>query len=63
MLNVLSTAGASILAIGYLLPAIYLRLVIEVWRDRRRESMAGSRVGVERPVASANREFHRDSNR
>ena len=34
MLNVLSTAGASILGVGYVMPLFYLHLVVEIWQDR-----------------------------
>ena len=35
VLNVMSTAGASILAVGYLLPLAYLDLVVALRRGRR----------------------------
>ena len=41
VLNVFSTAGATVLGVGYLLPMIYLVWSLEVWRDCREQSLAG----------------------
>ena len=43
VLNVLSTAGASILAVGYLLPLIYL--IYSLFRGRSRRPIRGARRG------------------
>ena len=53
VLNVLSSAGASILAVGYLLPLVYLLLVAALRQARRRQSVAGDRAGMADAVAAA----------
>ena len=64
VLNVLSTAGASILAVGYLLP-LDLSDVLDSLRARRRPAnpwgATGPRVGG--PVAAADRELRGDAGR
>ncbi len=47
VLNVLSTAGASILAVGFLMPHDLLRLESAVRQGRGRQSLARRRPGVE----------------
>ena len=47
VLNVLSTAGASILAVGYVLPMIYFTVVAALWRDCAAESVERGRPGVD----------------
>ena len=47
VLNVLSTAGASILALGYLLPLIYLLWSLRYGDDGRTESLGSRRTGVD----------------
>jgi len=41
ILNVFSTAGATILGVGYLLPVLYLTWSLKVRRNRRQQSLAG----------------------
>ena len=47
VLHVLSTAGASILGIGYLLPMIYFPQVIAVWKARGCQPLGCRRIGVD----------------
>ena len=63
MLNVMSTAGASILAVGYVLPLIYLIWSLRYGRSRRHESVAGDRPGVANAVAAADRQLRRNADR
>ena len=63
VLNVLSTAGATVLGIGYLHADDLHDLVAQVRRDRRPESVAGHRPRVADSIAAADRELHRDSDR
>ncbi len=55
VLNVMSTAGASILAIGYLLPLVYLLLLAALWQGGRAEPVGcdGPRVAHEFATAPA----------
>ena len=46
VLNVLSTAGASILGVGYMIPLIYLPVVAEVWRAGRQQSLGREGTGM-----------------
>ena len=57
VLNVLSSAGASILAIGYLLPHSLPGLVAQVRKDRGIQSMAGGWAGMVRFVTATDREL------
>ena len=63
VLNVISTAGASVLAVGYALPIFYLALVAEVRTQGRRESVGRGRSGVDDVVAAAEGELPRDAGR
>ena len=47
VLNVLSTAGASILAVGYFLPLAYLLWSLALRKSRGPESLAGDRPGMD----------------
>ena len=60
VLNVLSTAGATVLGVGYMLPMLYLGLVAEVWSDRGKQPLAGDRTRVADSVAAADRELYRE---
>ena len=51
--NVLSTAGASILAIGYLLPLIYFLWSLFYGKNAGRKSVARDRAGMENAFAAA----------
>ena len=57
VLNVLSTAGASILAVGYALPLTYLIGSSVVRQTGRRKPMVGDRPGVANAFAAANTQF------
>ena len=61
--NVLSTAGATVLAVGYLLPMVYFTYSILRGKPAPAESVGrqGSRVG--NPVAATNRELRGDADR
>ena len=63
VLNVLSTAGASILAVGYFLPLIYFTYSLLRGAEGAGRSVGrqGARVGD--PVAAADRELHGDADR
>ena len=61
VLNVLSSAGASILAVGYLLPLAYLFWSLRYGAPRRPESVAGDRAGMADAVAAADRKLCRDA--
>ena len=57
--NVLSSAGASILAVGYLLPLFYLLWSL-FWGQRgRRQSVGGHGAGVADVVAAAEAQLRR----
>ena len=57
VLHVLSTAGASVLAVGYLLPMVYLHLVAAVRRSGGRESLGRDGPGMDDAVAAAGPNF------
>ena len=57
VLNVLSTAGASILGVGYLLPMIYLMWSLRYGPRRGGEPVGRDRPRVEDAVAAADREL------
>ena len=59
VLNVFSTAGASILGIGYLIPLCYLAYSM-LWPAGTEESVGGCRARVADLLASAHRELCRD---
>ncbi len=61
VLNVFSTAGATILGVGYLLPVLYLTWSLKYGADRGQQSLAGHGTGVADAVAAADRELPRDS--
>ena len=61
-LNVLSTAGASILAIGYVASISVFDLVAQVRADRWRKSLACNRIGVDDTIAASCREFSQSPN-
>ena len=63
VLNVLSSAGASILGVGYLLPLVYLLWSLRYGRDRRPESVGRRRPRVADAVAAADRELRGDAGR
>ena len=63
VLNVLSTAGASILGVGYLLPLIYLIWSLRYGKHRRLEPVGRRRPRVEDDVAAADRQLRRDADR
>ena len=63
VLNVLSSAGASILGVGYLLPMIYLDLVAALRPHRRLEPVGRGRPRVDHDVAAADRELRRNAGR
>ena len=63
MLNVLSSAGASILGVGYLLPLIYLMWSLRYGTARRLEPVGRGRPRVDDDVAAADRELRRDAGR
>ena len=59
VLNVLSSAGATILAAGYLLPLAYLTWSL-FWGAGARQSLGGDRARMADAVAAADRELRRD---
>ena len=63
VLNVLSSAGASILGVGYLIPMIYLMWSLRYGRARRLESVGRGRPRVDDDVAAADGEFRGDADR
>ena len=63
VLNVMSTAGASILAIGYLTADDLYAVVFAVRQDRRAESVGGRRSGMADVFTAAHREFHQNTRR
>ena len=63
VLNVLSSAGASILGVGYLIPMVYLAWSLRYGRHRRLESLGRGRPRVDDDVAAADRELRRDAGR
>ena len=63
VLNVLSSAGASILGVGYLMPMVYLMWSLRYGQDRRREPVGRGRPRVDDDVAAADRELRGDADR
>ncbi len=63
VLNVLSTAGASILAIGYLLPAMYLLWSLKYGKIAGSQSLAGDGLGVADSIAALERQFSGNAGR
>ena len=63
VLNVLSSAGASILGVGYLLPMIYLMWSLRYGTRRRLEPVGRGRPRVDDDVAAADRELRGDAGR
>ena len=63
VLNVLSSAGASILGLGYLHPGHLFRLVAEVRRSGRQQPVGRVGPRVAHPVAAAHRELHGSADR
>ena len=63
VLNVLSSAGATILAGGLSSAAGLSRLVAVLWRARARESLARHGARMADAIAAADGEFHRDARR
>ena len=61
MLNVLSSAGATILACAYLLPLGYLVWSLFCGAARAGQSLGRDRPGMADAIAAADREFHRDA--
>ena len=59
--NVMSSAGASILAVGYFLPLFYLTLFVDVRPSGRTESVASHRPGMADAVAAAEGQFRGDA--
>jgi heme/copper-type cytochrome/quinol oxidase subunit 1 len=51
VLNVLSTAGAAILAIGYLLPAVYFLWSLKYGKIAEANPLRGYRIAVAGPIA------------
>ena len=56
-------AGASILAVGYLLPLVYLLWSLRYGQSRRGESMAGDRSGMDDRHRRRPRQFRDDTDR
>ena len=63
VLNVMSTAGASILAVGYVLPLVYLLLSLRQPAERGPEPVGGDRPGVADVLAAAGAQLRRDPRR
>ena len=63
VLNVMSTAGASILAVGYLLPLVYLLLSLWLGAGGRRQPVARHGPGVADRLAAADAQLRRDARR
>ena len=63
VLNVLSSAGASILGVGYLIPMIYLMWSLRYGTARRREPVGRGRPRVDDDVAAADGELRGDADR
>ena len=59
VLNVMSSAGASILAVGYVLPMVYFTYSMFAGERRHGRSVGREGTGVGDPVAAADREFRR----
>ena len=60
MLHVLSTAGASVLAVGYVMPMIYFIWSLKYGPGRRRQSVGRHRPRMEDRFAAAAAQFRRD---
>ena len=63
VLNVMSTAGASILAVGYVLPLAYLLLSLRQAAERRAQPLARHGPGVADRLAAAGPQLRRSSRR
>ena len=63
VLNVLSSAGASILGVGYLIPMVYLMWSLRYGRVAGVEPVGRGRPRVDDDVAAADREFRGDADR
>ena len=63
VLNVMSTAGASVLAVGYALPLFYLIWSLRFGRPAGPQSVGRRRSGVGDVVAAAEGELPRDAGR
>ena len=63
VLNVLSSAGASILGVGYRAPGDLLAVVAEARRGRRQQSLGGLGPRVAHPVTAADRELRGGADR
>ncbi len=63
VLNVMSSAGASILAVGYVLPLFYLILVAVRRQAGRTQSVGRDRPGMANAVAAADAQLRRDAHR
>ena len=61
--NVLSSAGASILAVGYVLPLVYLLLSLKFGADRRAQPLGCHRPGVDLALAPDDPQLRRDADR
>ena len=61
VLNVMSTAGASILGVGYLLPLCYLLWSLQLRRAGAQRIRGRDRARVDDAVAAADRELRRSS--
>ena len=59
----MSTAGASILAVGYVVPLVYLHLVPGLWQEGGLQSLGGDGPGVANALAAADREFPESADR
>ena len=57
VLNVLSTAGSTILAVGYVLPMVYFLWSMRYGKDRCRQSLGRCWAGVENHFAAADFQF------
>ena len=63
VLNVMSTAGASILAVGYVLPLVYLLLSLASAAGRGPQPLEGDRAGVADRLAAAGPQLRGDARR
>ena len=61
VLNVLSTAGATILGVGYLIPFVYLIWSLRHGKAGRTQSVGRKRTGVANVLPAARNEFRRDA--
>ena len=59
VLNVMSSAGASILGVGYLIPMVYFVWSLRYGKQRRRQSLGRDGPRVADAVAAADRELRR----